>query len=144
MSHVTSVYFIGDIWSRILIITVTIFITSLNKKTHKLSSTVLLKFIKLKKFKKLTWLTLTTRVWQFDSSYFRGFFHGRFHDYGVPNGRIAILFVYTLSRGKINRNLFNFASLWRIFNSKKVNFTKLAFRSYYQCIILSIFGVDLP
>lgn len=37
-------------------------------------------------------------VWQF---IFRGFFHGRFRDYGVPNGRVAILFVYTPSRGKL-------------------------------------------
>lgn len=107
--------------------------------THNLSFIVLLKSWLV--LKKLMWST--TRVWQFDSSYFRGFFSDVFMKIGFRTD-VAILFVYTSSRGKINRNLFYFASLWRIFNSKKVNYTRIAFQPYNKCIILCIFGVDFP
>lgn len=58
---------------------------------------------------KVAWST--TRVGQFDSSYFRGIFLGRFHDFSVPNGRVAILFVYIEGTVNDSRNLFCFASL---------------------------------
>lgn len=95
-----------------------------------------------KKKRKLAWST--TRVGQFDSSYFRGIFLGRFHDISVPNGRVAILFVYI--EGTVNdySEFVLFCKFVTDFKPQKGKLTIIGFKLHNQCIVLCIFSVDFP